>query len=561
MIINLKYERVLNLMRISRKKLIFIILIVLIGIIVLSTVIYQQTALWKPEQSLITLLPESPICYLTLKELEGLVNAFKRSELGKQAAQMPILNHIKRQMWWRQLVYQKLVWEYEMGGKLDMRAVKGHFGTEAILAVYQREGELSFLLITEVGGPEKLAIEALTATDAINPNYKRIQTEYNGLTINTITGYPLDFSYTFIGKIGVLSLNPLLLAEVIDIYAEKNEGFLARHPIKGNIQKSYDNDTNTAYLDISHLSAVLKSLGDNFGSLAEQISTLFGKGEFWTFGNRYEDGVIISKYRFGNPEKPVTSQSEVQRKLSFLPEQTALVTFNPDHDWTKTWKMLKDNLAIEVDSDTLYFSQDLKPEMTTALITHNEGDVSKLPSLVLHAPIKNKVVFTEDIENLKNMKITIAGTPLEFLETQEYKGITVQPVQLRLNFLLAFIGGYAIVDNHFFFSTTLPGLKSVLDTNSGDTPKLSDMTFSDNGTQTYIQPKLLVPEISRFIPIATLLASLSGQKLDAVLMQHIKNNLFPLESLGPITANVNFGEGGVDAEVQIVLEKNALHEK
>ena len=548
-------------MRISRKKLIFIILIVLIGIIVLSTVIYQQTALWKPEQSLITLLPESPICYLTLKELEGLVNAFKRSELGKQAAQMPILSHVKRQMWWRQLVYQKLVWEYEMGGKLDMRAVKGHFGKEAIFAIYQREGELSFLLITEVGGPEKLAIEALTATDAINPNYKRIRTEYNGLTINTITGYPLHFSYTFIGKIGILSLNPLLLAEVIDIYAGKSDGFLVRHPITENIQKSYDNDANTGYLDVPNLSRILEGLGDDFGSLAEQISTLFGKGEFWTFGNRYEDGLIISKYHIGNPEKSVPPQSGTQRKPSFLPEQTALVTFNPHHDWSKTWKMLKDNLAIQVDSDTHDFSQNLKQEMTIALITHSEGEVSKLPSLILHVPIQDKMAFTEYIEKLKNAKIAIAGTPLEFLETQDYEGVTVQPVQLRLNFLMSFIGGYAIVDNHFFFSTTLAGLKSVLDTNSGNTPKLSDVTFFDSGIQTYIQPNLLVPEIRRFIPIATLLASLSGQKLDAVLMQHIKNNLFPLESLGPITADVNLGEDGVDAEVRIVLEKNALQKK
>ncbi len=545
-------------MRFSKKKLIFIILIVLIGIIVLSTVIYQQTALWKPEQSLITLLPESPICYLTLKELEGLVKTFNRSELGKQAAQMPILSHIKRQLWWRQLVYQKLVWEYEMGGKLDMRAVKGHFGKEAILAIYQREGELSFLLITEVGGPEKLAIEAITATDAINPNYKRIQTEYNGLTINTITGYPLDFSYTFIGKIGVLSLNPLLLAEVIDIYAGKKDSFLVRHPLKEKIQVSYDSDTNTGYLDVPHLSAVLQSLGGNFSSLAEQISTLSSKGEFWTFGNRYEDGLIISQYRFGNSEKPVTPQSKAQHKPSFLPEQTALATFNPNHNWIKTWKMLEDNLAIEVDSAALNLSQHLDPEITVALVTHNEEkeEVSKFPSLILHAPIQDQATFSTEIEKLKNTKISVSGKPLEFLETQEYKGITVQPVQLRLNFLLAFIGGYAIVDNHFFFSTTLAGLKSVLDANSGDTPTLSDVTFSHNGIQTFIQPNLLVPEIKRFIPIATLFASLSGQKLDAVLMQHIKNNLFPLESLGPITANVHVSEKGVDAEVRIVLVKN-----
>lgn len=548
-------------MRISRKKLIFIILIVLIGIIVLSTVIYQRTALWKPEQSLITLLPESPICYLTLKELDGLVKTFNRSELGKQAAQMPILSHVKRQLWWQQLVYQKWVWEAEMGGKLDMRAVKGHFGKEAILALYQREGEISFLLITELGGPEKFAIEAITATDAINPKYERIQTEYNGLTINTITGYPLDFSYTFIGKIGVLSLNPLLLAELIDIYAGKKDDFLVRHPIKERIQNSYDNDTNTGYLDVPRLIAVLKNLADNSNSLVEQISTSSENRGFWTFGNRYEDGVIISQYRIGNPKKPVSSQSAAQHNPSFLPEQTALIVFDPDNNWAKVWKMLKDNLAIEVDSDTLNLSQNLVSEMTVALITHSEGEASKIPSLVLHAPIQETGAFVEKIEKLKNTKISMARTPLEFLETQNYKGVKVQPVQLRLNFLMSFIGGYAIVGNHFFFSTTLAGLKAVLDTNLGDAPTLKDVHFSDKDMQMFIQPNLLVPEIRRFIPIATLFASLSGQKLDAVLMQHIRDNLFPLESLGPITADVDFGKDGVAAEVRIVLENNALQEK
>ncbi len=542
-------------MRISRKKLIFIILIALVGIIVLLSIIYHQTALWKPDQSLITLLPESPICYLTLKELEGLVKTFNRSEFGKQAAQMPILSHIKEQLWWRQLVYQKMVWEYEMGGKLDMGAVNGHFGTEAILALYQREEELSFLLITELGGPEKLAIEAITATDVINPQYKRIQTEYNGLIINTITGYPLDFSYTFIGKIGVLSLNPLLLAEVIDIYAGKKSGFLVQHPKKKNIQDSYDHDTNTGYLDVPHLSDVLTALGYNLRPLIEQISPLSGKEVFWTFGNRYEDGVIISRYRFGNPEKLVPSKSGAQQKPPFLPEQTALVTFNPHHDWAKTWKMLKENLAIEVETEKNGFSQHLDTEMTLAIVTHNEGEVSKFPSLVLHAPIQDQAAFTEDIERLNDTKILVAGKPLEFLDEQDYKGTTVQPVRLRLNILLSFTGGYAIVNNHFFFSTTLGGLKSVLDANSEDAPALSGVAFSDHGVQTFIQPHLLVPEIKRLLPIAPLLASLSGQKIDAVMTQYITQNMFPLESLGPITADVHIGEDSVETEVRIVLEK------
>ncbi len=542
-------------MKITRKKLLLIILVALIGVIVLFSVIYHQTALWKPEQSLITLLPETPLCYLTLKELEGLINTFNRSEFGKQVAQMPILNYIKNQFWWRQLEYQKWVWESEMGGRLDMKAVKGHFGTEAIFALYQREGELSFLLITEVGGAEKLAIEAITATDAINPKYERIQTKYNDLTINTITGYPLDFSYTFIGKIGVLSLNPLLLAEVIDIYAGKRNGFLVKHKIKEEIQRSYDSDKNTGYFDVSQFTTLINSLAEHSDSIIGTLSQWKNDKDYWVFGNRYENGVIISQSRYSNSDFPQSSISEKKVKPRYLPEQTALVSFNPNQDWSKFAKLVDDNLAIEMDSGYINLLQHFNKEMTLALVSHSEGDVSKFPSLILRVPIKEADTFVTDLDMLKSMKIAVSGLPLEFLETQNYKGITVQPVRIRLNFLLALTGAYATVGEDFIFSTTLTGIKSVLDTYSGDTPELSDVTFSEDRLQTYIQPNYLVPEITRFIPIATMIASLSGYKLDAVLMRRLKDNLFPLESLGPITADVHVDENGVSSDVRIVFEK------
>ena len=250
------------------KKIIFISLIILIGVIILLSIIYRHTALWEPEQHLITLLPKSPICYLTLKEMKGLVQTFNRSELGKQTAKMPLLAEIEKQRWWKQLVYQKQLWEYEMGGKLDLKTITGYFGEEAILAIYQREGEFAFLLITAVGAQEKLSIEAITATDPINPTYERIQTDYREFTINTITGYPRDFSYTFIGKIGILSLDPLLLAETIDIYADASDatatqdsqGFIAEHPMSDNIQQDYRQDKSTGYVDVKQLASALDSV-------------------------------------------------------------------------------------------------------------------------------------------------------------------------------------------------------------------------------------------------------------------------------------------------------------
>ena len=536
------------------KKIIFISTIVLIGVIILLSIIYHQRALWEPEQHLITLLPKSPICYLTLKELKGLVETFNRSEFGNQTAKMPLLAEIKKERWWKDLVYQKQLWEYEMGAELDLKTVTGYFGEETILAIYQREGEFSFLLITAMGGKEKLSIEAITATDAINPKYERIQTDYGDFTINTIIGYPRAFSYTFIGKIGMLSLDPLLLVETLDIYAglssgktaPENQGFLAEHPMAADIQEGYLQDKSTGYADVQRLGDLLENVGAH--ASVKQIYGLLGGTKFWTFSNRYEDGVIVSRHRHrteANTNPRAVPVSENTKPFLTFPERTAFATTLPVPNQMK-------ELFGDVD-----LSQVLGTDLTVLLIAPEASQASVMPSLILAAHAKAPDALNAVLGIVRDGNISVVGKPLEFLEPQDYKGIALQPVQLRLNFLLAITGGYAIVDDYFVFSTTLAGLKSVIDTTMGNTPVLNDMTFKadTNGFQVFIQPDLLVPEIKRFLPVATTLASLSGQKLDTTVTQHITENLFPLESLGPISAEVNFGEHGVDTEVRIVLEE------
>lgn len=542
-------------MRLSKpKKLIFISLIILIGVIILLSTIYHRTALWEPEQHLVTLLPKSPICYLTLKELKGLVQTFNRSELGKQTAKMPLLVEIQQQQWWKQLVYQKQLWEYEMGGKLDLKTITGYFGEEAILAIYQREGEYTFLLITKVGGAEKLSIEAITATDAINPKYERIQTEYRQFTINTIIGYPRDFSYTFIGKIGILTLDPLLLAETIDLYADASDPkaaqnrqrFTAEHSMADEIQQDYRQDKNTGYVEVPQLASALGTLHSD--ALVKQIHGLFGDMESWTFSNRYEDGVIISQHRLrkqtetSGPAFPVTDNTE---PFDAFPGRTAFVTSLP-----------VPGLMAEL-LDGVDLSPVLGTDLTVLLVAPESNEVSVLPSLVLLAHAKAPEPLKAVLEIVKQGKISVAGKPLEFLETQDYNGVAVQPVQLRLNFLLAITGGYTVVGDYFVLSTTLMGLKSVIDTITGNAPVLTDISFSADASrvQAFIQPELFVPELKRLLPLVTVLLSLSGQQLDATLTQRITENLFPLASLGPISAEVDLREDGADAEIRIVLEK------
>ena len=538
----------------KRKKIILISLIVLIGVIILLSIIYHRTALWEPEQHLITLLPKSPICYLTLKELKGLVNTFNRSELGKQTIKMPLLAEISEQRWWEQLVYQKQLWEYEMGGRLDLKTITGYFGEETILAIYRREGKLTFLLISAVGAQEKLSIEALTATDAINPKYERIQADYGEFTINTIIGYPRNFSYTFIGRIGILTLDPLLLVETLDIYsglsgtetAPKKEGFLDEHPLAANIQDDYLRDKSTGYVEVQQLLPVLD--GMNSDTLVKQILGLFGDADSWTFSNRYEDGVIVSRHRFRrNVDTKHSNLSTADDSEPFLafPERTAFFATLPIANQMR-------ELFGDID-----LSEVLGADLTVLLISPDPGEVSVVPSLILLTHVKAPEVLNAVLGIVKEGKPAIVGKPLEYLEPQGYKGIRLQPISLRLNFLLAVTGGYAIVDDYFVLSTTLTGLKSVIDTATGNAPVLDDLTFAADtkGTQAFVQPDLFVPELKRFLPIVTTLVSLSGQKLDAAVTRRITENLFPLESLGPISAEVNFNGHDVDAEVRIVLEK------
>ena len=540
----------------KRKKIVMMSLIGLIGVIIVLSVIYRQTALWEPEQHLITLLPKSPVCYLTLKELKGLVETFNRSELGKQTAEMPLLAEIQKQRWWRELVFQKQLWEYEMGGRLDLKTVTGYFGEETILAVYQREGEFTFLLITAVGAQEKLSIEAITATDAINPRYKRIQNEYGEFTINTITGYPRDFSYTFIGRIGILSLDPTLLIETLDIYnaglrsakaTEKKQAFLTEHPMTQEIQENYHQDKSTGYVDIQQIASMLNAVKSN--ALIKQIYGMFGETAFWTFSNRYEAGVIISQHhlrkRISTHQSKLPAGDDAKPFLAF-PERTAFVTtFSVPNQQMR-------ELFGNVD-----LSQVLGTNLTVLLVAPEPDEITVVPSLALIAHAKAPEALKGVLDIVKQGKISIVGKPLKFLEPQDYKGVTVQPVQLRLNFLLAVAGGYAIVNDYFVFGTTLAGLKSVIDAAISETPTLNDIIFSTgtNSVQVFIQPELFVPELKRFLPSVTVLASLTGQELDATLTRRITDNLFPLESLGPITAEVNVGEQNVDAEVRIVLEK------
>ncbi len=521
-------------------------------LLILIALIYRKISLWEPDQRLLALLPNAPICYVSVKDLGSFVETFQQSEFGTQTAQMPILAEIRRELWWRRLMYQKQRWELEMGGNLDIKRLQGYLGEEAIVGIYKREGKIAFLLISALGAQQKLEIATLTATAPVNPKYKRLKENHRKLNINTITGYPEDFSYAFIGKIGLLATDKSLIQDTIDIYAQQKQGFTALAATGKYLGKQYDAACNTIYINPDKLIEVLK--------FNQPLKSLFQGIDMWTFSNRYEDGVIYSQHRMIRNANSQSRQSPrpVDEKLfSILSTTTAFLITNNDANLTELWGQVKANLSLKYQRNGIDLSRCLENETVFALFPPPVGVPALVPSVILICPIQDRANLETSLAQLKRTKISINGKSLRFPAPIKHQGVELQPIQLQLGLIFGLKGGYALLNNYWVIGTTLGGVKSAINAFTGQGVTLTETKTSDllnrlGHSHIQIQPSLLIPELKRLLPIAGLMLS---RQIDAKLIQRIMANMSPLEELGLITAGINFSDDFVDAEIQIILEE------
>ncbi len=439
-----------------------------------------------------------------------------------------------------------------MGGKLDLKRLQGYLGEEAILSVYNRGGKISFLLVSALGPQQKLEVATLTATAPVNPKYKRLKESYRKLDINTITGYPEDFSYAFIGKIGLLATDKSLIQDTIDIYAEQKQGFTTLAATGDYLGKQYDTARNTIYVNPAKLTEIVK--------LDQPLKSLLQGTDVWTFSNRYENGVIHSQHRIvrntdsqsRQPPRPTD-----EKLFSILPETTTLLIVNSDADLTELWQQVKANLSLKYQRSGIDLSRHFGDRAAFALLPSPVGAPALVPSILLICPIRDRANLEADLTKLKRTKIALNGKPLRFQAPIKYQGIELQPIQLQLGPIFGLKGGYALLDHYWVISTTLRGVKSAINAFTGQETALAHIKMPSHLQQPshshiQIQPNLLIPELKRLLPIAGLIFSQGG---DAKLIQRIMANMSPLEELGLITASINFNDNVVDAEIQVILEK------
>lgn len=505
-------------------------------------------------ESPFTLLPEDPICIVGAKNLTEAVDAFRRSEFGQRTAQIPIITEFQRQRWWRQIVYQKQLWEHEMGGTFDFNKLKGYVGKEAILALYRREGKVSFLLVSVVGAKEKLEIAAVTAADPLNPSFKRLQNDYEGFTINTITGYPRDFSYAFIGNIGVLTLHQSLIRDAIDIYAHQRKDLSYLHPMHESLQHRYNSNDSTIFVDFPRLSEAFDSIGP-LVPFATGIET-------WTLSNSYQNGTIRSLHRIQwqpKQERRIPAPETIDPKLlSILPRKCAVSYIDQSINPSQLWNLIKANLSIQHQLREVDLTRHLGGGVTVAQIDLTSNSAFQMPSIVVAIPIANRTGLEADLEQLREHEVVINGKQLQFSDPRDYRDVVFQPVQLPLGLLISIKGAYAFVDDYWVISTTVSGLKSMIDASAGEGTALAQIQFPEavnhpRDCHLLIQPNLLFSELSRLRPIISLMGPMMGNRFDFRLMQQVIANLSPIETLGQISAGIDFDGEGMNVEVQVVV--------
>ena len=423
-----------------------------------------------------------------------------------------------------------------MGGKLDLNRIRGYLGEEAILGVYKRGGTISFLLISALGAQQKLEIATLTATTPINPRYKRLKENYRKLEINTITGYPQDFSYAFIGKIGILATDKSLIQDTVDIYAQQKQGFAALAATGDYLGKQYDTARNTIYINPPKLTEVFR--------FDQPLKSLLQGIDVWTFSNRYEEGVIYSQHRMTRNTDSQSQQSPQpadEKLFSILPATTAFLIASNDTNLTGLWQQVKANLPLKYQRNKVDLSRHLEARTVLALFPPPAGVPALVPSVVLICPIKDQANLEAVLAKLKRTKISINGKPIRFPSPIKHRDIELQPIQLQLGLIFALKGGYALLDNYWIVSTTLGGVKSAINTFTGYEVSLADTQMPahlnhPSHSHIRIQPSLLMLELKRLLPIAGLILS---QQIDTKLIRRITDNMFPLEGLGLITASIN----------------------
>ncbi len=442
-----------------------IFLILAVAFVILLGV--SHYLIW-PKTEVLSLVPGTPLAYIAACDLDKTISAVEESEFVKQFARSPLWSDIKSSRLGRQIHLQKLAWDiywenYIGGEPLKLDDILQLVKRDALLAFY---GGRDFLLISAVDLLTLLNITWGDTEEMLVSRYGFVMEEYKGVKLMSVKVLGQEFSYGFVGRVGLLGSNKSLLKAAIDIHKDREQGFAAEPGFRKltadipgsdlsfymNLAKSFE-----AYSNIDPRLRYLLPIAEHIDAYAGVVSGQDGNIRFDVKAS------YTSSLQHATDSNP-------SKEGVFVPASSMVFASSHIVEPGLPFKVLRASLGLDLRSLESKLAPVLRDGMTIAVL---EPDIKEfqLPPAMLFLQVKDRSTAETTLEDIKN-SMNIGSKQMEF--TQEtYENIPINLTKLPIGMGISLDAGYVFIGDDLLASATdVTALKAAIDVSLKKRPSL-----------------------------------------------------------------------------------------
>jgi hypothetical protein len=504
-----------------------IFLILAVAFVILLGV--SHYLIW-PKPEVLSLVPGKPLAYIAASDLDKTISAVEKSEFVKQVAKSPLWSDIKSSRLGRQAHLQKLAWDiywenYIGGDPLKLDDILQLVKRDALLAFY---GGTDFLLIS--------AVDLLTSVKILGQ----------------------EFSYGFVGRVGLLGSSKSLLKAAIDIHKDSVQG-LAAEPDFRELTVDMPRSNLSFYMNVARsFEAYPRAKADpRIGYLvpiAEHVNAyagvVSGEGGNIRFDIRASHTPSLQHVAGGNP-----SGDDV-----FVPASSMVFASSHIVDPGFSFEALRASLGVDLRVVESKLAPVLSDGMTVAVLEPKVKEFQLFPPAMLFLRVKDRTAAETTLEDIKN-SLNIGGKQLEF--TQEtYENIPINLTKLPIGMGISLDAGYTLIgDDLLVLATDAQALKAVVDVSLKKQPSLiEEKQYTDvlapildgSDGQVFMNLVSVAAITKQAARLYALRSKLVGDRESEQMATMLYQNAFLLESWKYMGVTLNSDDGRVN--VKLVLD-------
>jgi len=556
-------------------KIVKIVLISLLSLVIAAALVWcvMYYLVW-PKPGIPGLIPGEPLAYITALNLRENLPAAEESEFVERVAKSPLWKDIKSSGLWRQVKGQKTAWEKQTKARLNPEGILRLVEKDALLALYKEQGRWGFLLLSEVGLLTRMNILSGGTEEMMKSLHEFTKEKYRGVKLMTVKGSNWEFSYGFVGRVGLLSLDKSLLKKAVDARKDKDQGLAAMSGFRELFADPPGSPDVSLYVnaakirdtvDFSAITPLIDAAKANpraghLVSVAQQTGTLTGVGLRQRGNLRFD--IRMSRV----DADPVSSERDDNSARTdgwvdglAIPDDCLIFALHE----TLGPQFLSDILGVFVDLDRDVIGDRLLPAlhsgMAVAVLKPKAEDLQLLPLLTVLFRVKDRAMAESALKALEG-SMKIKSGQLIFNET-EYENIPIRYARVPMLMAMSLDAGYTLIgDDLLVVATDTSALEMAIDVFSGKrqslmkdenyTSVLSSIEKASDG-QIFVNVGFATPVIKQAAMLYALRAKFMGEPSAAKIATALQQNVSMLEAWRYI--GTTFDSSGDRIDMKLVL--------